>query len=127
MSDTTESNQAAQSKPFDPDELAKLIGDDPDTLVEFTINFRQTLTEHREQIHQALEELNADSITTLAHRLKSSSRAMGAFALAECCQTLENRGKAGENSVPGELIETFDTLVASVINAIDHYLANSGN
>ena len=126
MSDNSlESNENANTKPFDPNELAKLIGDDLATLVEFSTNYRQSVIDFNERIQQALKESDNDSLTTLAHSLKSSSRAMGAFGLADCCQQLETLKKTSDSPVPLELLENLDKHIESVINAIDQYLAET--
>ena len=124
MSDNSiDSIENTNSKPFDPNVLAKIIGDDLATLMEFTNNYRQAVIEYKEKIQQALNESNNDAISTLAHSLKSSSRAMGAFGLADCCQLLENHREGSDNTVPLKLLENFDKQIESVINAIDQYLA----
>lgn len=107
---------------FDPSELAKLIGDDPIELKEFTQNYREILVEHSKQILQAIEDDDWGSMVFLAHRLKSSSRSMGAFDLGNCCESLEHLGKAGSGSLPEEQVIEFKKLVPLVLEAIDNYL-----
>jgi len=82
--------------PIDPTALESVFGNDPGTigeiLDEFLISAKQTV----EEIEQAFEQHAASDIGFLAHRLKSSSRTVGAFALAALCEVLERAGKASD-------------------------------
>lgn len=107
---------------LDPGELAKVVGNDLSDLKEFTQNYRDVLVEHSEKILQGVKDRNWDATANLAHRLKSSSRAMGAFDLADCCESIEHHGKSCKASLPEETANEFGKLVLLVLEAIDTYL-----
>jgi len=107
---------------LDPGELAKVVGNDLSELKEFTQNYRDVLVEHSEKILQGVKDGNWDATANLAHRLKSSSRAMGAFDLADCCESIEHHGKSGSASLPEGQANEFGRLVRLVLEAIDTYL-----
>lgn len=53
-----------------------------------------------------------DAISS-AHSLKGASRSIGATALAEACQTIENWGK-GEQELENSVLDNFKLLVDEV-------------
>jgi HPt (histidine-containing phosphotransfer) domain-containing protein len=56
-----------------------------------------------------------------AHKLKSSARAVGAFALADLCEAIEGEGKAGKAETLVTLLPRFDEEMAAVNDYLDSY------
>jgi HPt (histidine-containing phosphotransfer) domain-containing protein len=65
-------------------------------------------------------------IGTLAHRLKSSARSVGANALADCCLVLEQSGKAGDWVGIDRQMAELPGLFASVKACIQDYVSQAG-
>lgn len=59
----------------------------------------------------------------IAHKLKSSSRSVGAIALGDLCAELENAGKAGGLATLATWAKQFDTALAAVEGALEQWLA----
>jgi HPt (histidine-containing phosphotransfer) domain-containing protein len=59
----------------------------------------------------------------IAHKLKSSSRSVGAIALGDLCAELENAGKAGDMARLANWTGRFDAALAAVEAEISGLLA----
>ena len=95
--------------------LAQLIGHDPAVLAEFHQHFVLSAQATGDEVHQAAAQADWATVGALAHRLKSSARAVGALALGACCDTLEHAGRAGDGpAVPG-LLRRFDDALARAL------------
>lgn len=68
----------------------------------------------RETMRVAFEEQRYADLAECAHQLKSSSAVVGAEALSALCQTLEDRGRAGDASQLQKLLLRFDELLSAV-------------
>jgi signal transduction histidine kinase/CheY-like chemotaxis protein len=69
--------------------LAESLGHDSRKLRRFAALFVANAQSTLDEIAQALAEGDAQTVRELGHRLKSSSRAVGAQAFAELCQALD--------------------------------------
>ena len=118
-------HQPATPGILDVGELAKIVGDDRELLSLTVEKYRKTLADHCVQINQAYENLDKESIRVLTHRLKSASRIMGAFDLANCCEKIErSSGILDASSAENSKLE-LNKLVDAVNEAIDKYLAGN--
>ena len=70
---------------MDTSVLRKIVGDDEPTVREFLAFFRQTARQQRAEMHAACVVDDARQAATIAHKLKSASRSVGAEALVQCC------------------------------------------
>ena len=123
MSDIPEHGHVSpQSGIFDADELLKILGDNRSAIDDLSRKYRQLLEEQRIQIQQVLRDSNWTEAANLTHQLKSSSRVVGAFMLADCCENIEKSAKTETGVVAEELIDDFDKLSVLVLAAIDEYL-----
>jgi two-component system, sensor histidine kinase and response regulator len=69
----------------------------------------------------ACQAREASTVETVAHKLKSSARSMGALALGDVCAKLETAGNAGELTALAELWPEFQSEMA----AVDQFLSAS--
>lgn len=123
MSNSEVQNQvAARPGIFDASELAKILGDDLLAIKELTLKYQQLLMEQQVQIQHVLKESDWISAANLAHQLKSSSRVVGAFELADCCESIEHTGKSAVGGVSINTIDEFDRLTDLVLEAVEEYL-----
>jgi HPt (histidine-containing phosphotransfer) domain-containing protein len=79
---------------FDPTVLGQLVGGDEDAIDELLADYLANVRELRPAM-AAEGRHSLAHIAGIAHRLKSSSQAVGALALARACQTLEDACGAG--------------------------------
>ncbi len=102
LGDAPEAEDAVKSPPearpardktrqiLDPDALAERIGDDMDVQNEFLSDFLEQLCPLADRIETTIGAQDLETAGGLAHRLKSSSRAVGALALGDASAALED-------------------------------------
>ncbi|MDQ8155319.1 MAG: PAS domain S-box protein, partial [Gemmatimonadota bacterium] len=105
--------------------LAALVGDEPAVLREFLGDFQQSVRALHLEMRAARDEGNLSQVASIAHRLKSSSRSVGAIPLGSLCADLEQAGKRGDGALVTELGATFDTLWPRVDATITDYLTTA--
>lgn len=86
------SAETADGKVLDQSALARLIGDDPALILTFLKEFVSPAARDLSRIETAFAARSASDIAAVAHRLKSSSRSIGAETLADLCTELEPAG-----------------------------------
>ncbi len=97
--------------------LKAYVGDDASLIRELMIEFRRSAQDAVAHLHQASAADDKRQLAAHAHRLKSSSRQVGALSLGDLCARLEEQALGG--AVEPALIEAFDGEYA----AVDRYLA----
>ena len=112
---------AAPALVLDVRVLQALVGDDPEVIGEFLRDFRASAAEAAVQLRAACQAGQGAAVEAIAHRLKSSSRSVGALALGELCAGLEMAGQAGRLETLAELWPKFE----AEIEAVDDFLASS--
>lgn len=90
---TQQSDGGAESPALDVSVLVTMVGDDPDTIGELLRGFGKSMQSLTTQMRSEWNDGMTRSVSDAAHKLKSSSRAVGAMALGDFCATLENAGK----------------------------------
>ena len=105
--------------PVDVSVLKALVGDDPKVIREFLDDFRTSAADAASELKRACESGTAAQAGAVAHKLKSSARAVGALALGELCAEIEAAWKRGGNAVPEGLLIRFEAELALV----EDYLA----
>ena len=108
---------AAPPAVFDPQALPGLIGNDAALIAEFLGEYRLSACDTVRSIRKACEDGDWRRAGELAHRLKSSSRSVGAMQLGEICAALEQAGRDDDGDQvqrQGGLLEAAlaDTLTA---------------
>lgn len=98
--------------------LVSLIGDDEELVAEFLSEYRISLEEGAAKIRKAIEESDFDTLSAAAHKLKSSSRSVGALEIGEYCAILEDVDAAASRNLP-KMLDTFNSLLHKVINSLD--------
>ena len=61
------------------------------------------------------------TVADVAHRLKSSSRSVGALAMGEICADLERAGRTDDAPLIEERMLDFENALAQVVFAIGHH------
>jgi HPt (histidine-containing phosphotransfer) domain-containing protein len=97
--------------------LQSFVGDDAELLAELLGDFRDSLAAGAGQVRSAADACCGTAVASAAHKLKSSSRQVGARALGEICAQLESDGLEGR--IDAALLLRFDDEVT----AVDDWLA----
>ncbi|WP_310448049.1 ATP-binding protein [Thiobacillus sp.] len=120
-------NAPEDTSAVDTRTLIEMLGmDDPAMLADFYMDFLRTGERTLAEMQQAHLDLRSDEIGRLAHRLKSAARTVGAHALADCCQALEQAGKQADASAIDVQMGHFPELFSQVgawINRFNQTLA----
>ena len=74
--------------------LKALVGDDEEIVREFLSEYRASVRRLAADLRVARDAGNSPQVGAIAHKLKSSSRSVGALTLGEVCADLEHVGKA---------------------------------
>jgi HPt (histidine-containing phosphotransfer) domain-containing protein len=107
---------AAQPTPLvNIDVLKALVGDDPQIVGAILGDYRDSATQFATDLHAALTDGDVRAIGAIAHKLKSSSRAVGAAALGDLCTELENAARAEDRAAIAQWMAQFDESVGAVL------------
>ncbi len=110
----------ADSLPFwDANTLGELVGNNTEMhqrlLGKFLVKARLQITE----ILAATQNSDTPSLTSLAHTLKSAARTVGALALGELCQHIEQAGHKGDAKTCQTLVQGLEDAFASAASMIE--------
>ena len=106
--------------------LIKLVGADGDVVRELLTDYLRTARQQAAELKQALEAGNIGLVGALGHKLKSSSRSVGALALGDVCAEMENAGKAANKDGVLEAWPKFEAALAAAEKSIGDLLAKWG-
>jgi two-component system sensor histidine kinase/response regulator len=109
----------AGAKPLDVQVLEQLVGDDPAVISEFLRDFRTSSRKAAADLRAACTTGQAETAGAIAHKLKSSSRSVGALPLGEICAQMEQAGRTGDVGRLNELLPSFESELATVDKQID--------
>jgi CheY-like chemotaxis protein/HPt (histidine-containing phosphotransfer) domain-containing protein len=108
---------------FDPQALVPQVGGDPVVMVSILRSFIRPATETFEELIAAIDREDTASAVRAAHKLKSSSRSVGAGLLADQCEAVEDIGKATDQTLPTELANRLSILFEDTKSAILRHIA----
>ena len=94
--------------------LKGMVGDDPETVREFLSDYRDSTRQLATEIGAARAAGDMRQIGAIVHKLKSSSRSVGALALGDLCAALENDCRAGELDAVLRGLARFDAALLAV-------------
>lgn len=110
---------------IDVEVLRAYLGNpDDDVLNEFMEAYRESARELVARLRDAATRAQWPEVERAAHRLKSSSSVIGAYALASACANLERAVGEGENSALRAMKE-FDASADRVATALDALFTHS--
>ncbi len=113
----------AHARVFDVAVLKTFVGDDESTVREFLVDYVDTARRHAADMHAAYALGDVQDVTALAHRLKSSSRSVGALELGDLCAEIENAGRSVDKSGMAQKLREFEAPVELVIKKIEECLS----
>jgi CheY-like chemotaxis protein/HPt (histidine-containing phosphotransfer) domain-containing protein len=95
--------------------LQGLVGDDLDTVREFIADYLPSAQKLGAELGAAAIAGDGAQVKAIAHKLKSSSRTVGAATLAELCVSLEQAGQTGNQSAIRQGMADFETALDAVV------------
>jgi CheY-like chemotaxis protein len=107
---------------FDPTELAGLqeqLGGDTESIPEIIGIFVSEAPVHVAAIAAAVESKDALALRMSAHRLKGSSQILGARAMADVCQHLEQCGHRGELAPTSGMLLSLQQALAQTLPLLE--------
>jgi two-component system, sensor histidine kinase and response regulator len=107
-------SQVPSSAPVQVSALEALVGTNPQLIQEFLDEFAVNAAGLAVQLSDACKDLQSHAAAGIAHKLKSSSRSVGALRLGDICAAIEAAGDAADLAVLRELLPGFQTEMALV-------------
>jgi len=101
--------------------LKALIGDDEAMIREFLHDFRLSAAKIAVELRAACAAGETAAAGAHAHKLKSSSRSVGALVLGELCAAMEKAGKGGDADALAVLLPQFERELAGVDGFLEGY------
>ena len=101
--------------------LKALVGDDEAMIREFLHDFRLSAAKIAAELRAACAAGETATAGAHAHKLKSSSRSVGALVLGELCAALEKAGKGGDAEALNVLLPQFEQELARVEGFLEGY------
>ncbi len=105
---------AVPARALDVAVLQRLVGDDPDVLRDFLSDYARAATQAAAELRTAAAAKDHAQLAAIAHKLKSSSRSVGALPLGDLCAELENTGTRNDGPAVERCMAQFETLFAEV-------------
>jgi len=98
--------------------LAALVGGNVEQQRQIVNNFFETLPSTLREIHAAWDANDVDKLAFWAHRFKSSSAAVGADALAQMCQAIEDFSREGDRDMLVNFLGELESQVQRAVVAL---------
>ncbi len=105
---------ARSDVPIEPGILAGLVGDDSLAMKRIMDVFRASLPVSVIELRAACSAGNVERARAMAHKLKSSTRSIGALRLGNICAEIEKASRSGDVVGLKELVPRLDAEVAAV-------------
>jgi CheY-like chemotaxis protein/HPt (histidine-containing phosphotransfer) domain-containing protein len=97
--------------------LRAIVGDDNETVQALLVEYVECSAALAVQLREHLGARRAEQAAAVAHKLKSSSRSIGALALGELCARIESDARDEADMSFTELSTRFDAAYSEVIEA----------
>lgn len=104
---------------LDTEPLRRIIGDDPVREAGFVRAFVSQAQAGGEELAAAILVGDATALTHLGHRLKSTARGVGAMALGEVSEAVEQAGRSGDLAEAAVLLPRFEQQLTALRAAAD--------
>jgi two-component system sensor histidine kinase/response regulator len=108
----------SSSVPVQVSALEALVGTDPELIQELLQEFAVSAARLAAELTRACREGQSRAAAEVAHKLKSSSRSVGALQLSKLTAAMETAGNAEDPALLTKLLPSFEREMASV----DEYL-----
>ncbi|MCC6473598.1 MAG: response regulator, partial [Burkholderiales bacterium] len=105
--------------------LKNLVGENRTTVRGFLEDYLVAARRLAHDLCAACAQCDPGQVAAIAHKLKSSSRSVGALALGDLCAGLETAGRAMDRTAIARGILEFESAMGSVAAAIEAELTES--
>ena len=99
--------------------LQSMFGDDAELCGAILAEFKHSSIPYMAEFDEAVSNSNIDGVKSLAHKLKSSSRTIGAGPLGDRCDELEQIAPQGNWDQINDFRERIRASLKEVMEAID--------
>ncbi len=110
---------------FDPKVLQRLLGDDPEIIVECLEEFLMSLDKVGHALVDSIRNGDWVSVDQLAHRLKSSSLSTGALQVWALCKEIESARTAESDVLVGSCADKLVLAIEEADAAIRRYISEA--
>lgn len=110
------------SKPWNVEPLRALVGDDQTVIRRLLTDYLESLETAARACPAAVAAGDATAVAELAHKLKSSSRWVGAADLGSFCEAIELAARAGDMETVAARLPEFERESALIKSAVSDYL-----
>ena len=100
----------------------QVIGDDPELLQELAMDYLSSSRAQLEELSRLIDQGDLDAAAETAHKLKSSSRAIGASALGEKVENFEQAVGGMSGSAAGAALAELKARHQRVVSALQRQL-----
>ena len=107
---------------FDVAVLEDLVGGEGEVVRQLLGDYLESLRSARAELESAFESGDLAVVAAISHRLKSSSRSVGAMALGHLCSDLERAAKSGDGKAVQGQAGTLATRATDAERAIRNHL-----
>lgn len=94
--------------------LHEMIGDNPELVLGLLSDYLTSMGQLAQELRTAYTTGDFPELCAITHKLKSSSRVVGALALGDICENLEQTGKAGDQRAIKKAMTQFEATLAAV-------------
>lgn len=112
--------------PLDLDVMREIVGAEEATLGELLADYRASLQETCDTMRRTSDAGNFADLAAAAHRLKSSSRSVGALPMGDLCAEIENVVRTANCDAVTPLMSTLESTLPILLNAIGAALERLG-
>ncbi len=106
--------------------LQRLVGDDATVIREVLYEFDSNTRELAGELLAARKAGDGRAVARFAHQIKSSARAVGAFAFADVCVEFESAAMSEDPGALAIRYESFRAALPAVLDAVQAVLAGPG-
>ena len=122
MSAPCEPDRADEVLVMDVEVLKEMVGDDASLVRELLSDYLEAAKAYVAQLREAFDAGDTRRMTDITHKLKSSSRSVGAMVMGDLCAELESASRIGGDAVSAFSVADFDHAMLGVEGEIRRLL-----
>jgi len=119
-------NHTDDPSPLDVDFMREIVGSDEGTIGELLADYRASLLETCDVLRESSDAGHFTELESAAHRLKSSSRSVGALTMGDLCAEIENAAKTANREAVVPLMGALGSTLPILLDAIRSTLEQLG-
>lgn len=121
------SEQSESDSPFDASTMTEMVGSDIEIHCKLLDTFIETTPDILFDLNASIESRSASDVVAQAHKLKSSSRAIGAIKMGGLCAEMENEGRSENWPSIEQITIQLEQNFAEVAQAAKQYCKKKNN